>query len=131
QGTADLGRCEPAVLGCGFIDHCDRLCRDAPGVQPLPCAYRLLGLIMTSVVANNLVVEFPIYGGKSRSLKNTFLRAATGGLLARDAADRVVIRALSRLNFEFREGDRVGIVGHNGSGKSTLLRTIAGAYEPV
>lgn len=86
---------------------------------------------MSSVIAENLVVEFPIYGGKSRSLKNTFIRAATGGLLARDAADRVVIRALNNLSFEFREGDRVGIVGHNGSGKSTLLRTIAGAYEPV
>jgi len=87
--------------------------------------------MMTSVVATNISVEFPIYGGKSRSLKNTFIRAATGGLLARDAADHVVIRALNDLSFEFREGDRVGIVGHNGSGKSTLLRTIAGAYEPV
>lgn len=86
---------------------------------------------MSSVIAKNLVVEFPIYGGKSRSLKNTFIRAATGGLLARDAADRVVIRALNNLSFKFHEGDRVGIVGHNGSGKSTLLRAIAGAYEPV
>ena len=78
-----------------------------------------------------MIVEFPVYGGKSRSLKNTFIRAATGGLLARDAADQVVIRALNNLSFEFSEGDRVGIVGHNGSGKSTLLRAIAGAYEPV
>ena len=86
---------------------------------------------MASIVARNLVVEFPMYWGRSRSLKNTFIRAATGGLLARDAADRVVIQALNDISFEFREGDRVGIVGHNGSGKSTLLRTIAGAYEPV
>jgi len=86
---------------------------------------------MVSIIAKNLVVEFPMYWGRSRSLKNTFIRAATGGLLARDAADRVVIQALNDISFEFREGDRVGIVGHNGSGKSTLLRTIAGAYEPV
>lgn len=86
---------------------------------------------MSSIVAKNLVIEFPMYWGRSRSLKNTFIRAATGGLLARDAADRVVIQALNDISFEFREGDRVGIVGHNGSGKSTLLRTIAGAYEPV
>lgn len=51
--------------------------------------------------------------------------------MARDAADRVVIRAVDNVSFELREGDRVGIVGHNGSGKSTLLRAIAGAYEPV
>lgn len=87
--------------------------------------------MVTSVIAKDIVVEFPIYGGKSRSFKNTFIRAATGGLLAKDAADRVVIRAVNNLTFKFHEGDRIGIVGHNGSGKSTLLRTIAGAYEPV
>jgi lipopolysaccharide transport system ATP-binding protein len=86
---------------------------------------------MTSVIAKNVMVEFPIYGGKSRSLKNTFIRAATGGLLAKDASERVVVRAISNLSFDLHEGDRIGIVGHNGSGKSTLLRTIAGAYEPV
>jgi lipopolysaccharide transport system ATP-binding protein len=86
---------------------------------------------MARIVAKNIVVEFPIYGTSSRSLKKTFIRAATGGLLARDSSDRVVIRAINGLSFDFREGDRVGIVGHNGSGKSTLLRTMAGAYEPV
>ena len=77
------------------------------------------------------MVDFPIYGLRSRSLKNMVIRAATGGMLARDAAERVVVRALDGVSFEFREGDRIGIVGHNGSGKTTLLRVIAGAYEPV
>ncbi len=86
---------------------------------------------MAHILANEVFVEFPIYGGKSRSLKNTFLRAATGGRLARDAGERVIVRALNGLSFEFNEGDRVGIVGHNGSGKSTLLRVLVGAYEPV
>src|SRR5271156_1773469 len=76
-------------------------------------------------------VEFPIYGGRSRSLRNTVLRAATGGLIAEDAAHRVVVKALNGVSFELREGDRVGVVGHNGSGKSTLLRVLVGAYEPV
>ena len=86
---------------------------------------------MARVRAEDVVVDFPIYGSKSRSLKNTFIRAATGGALAADAADRVVVRALDGLNFDILEGDRVGIMGHNGSGKTTLLRVIAGAYEPV
>lgn len=86
---------------------------------------------MSQVVATDIVVEFPIYGSQSRSLKNTFIRAATGGILARDASQRVVVRALNNVSFSFKEGDRVGIIGHNGSGKSTLLRVIAGTYEPT
>ena len=86
---------------------------------------------MSRISASNIIVDFPIYGAKSRSLKTTFIRAATGGLLAKDTGDRVVVRALDGLTFEIQEGDRVGIVGHNGSGKTTLLRVIAGAYEPV
>jgi lipopolysaccharide transport system ATP-binding protein len=85
---------------------------------------------MARIVANNIVVDFPIYGGKSRSLKSTFMRSATGGLIARDAADRVVIRALDHCSFELAQGDRVGLVGHNGSGKTTLLRVLAGVYQP-
>lgn len=86
---------------------------------------------MARIIAQDIVVDFPIYGSQSRSLKKTFVRAATGGLLAKDAADRVVVRAIDRVSFDFKEGDRVGLVGHNGSGKTTLLRVIAGAYEPV
>lgn len=86
---------------------------------------------MARIVARDISVAFPIYGGSSRSLKNTMIRAATGGLLARDSADRVVVQALNRLSFDINDGDRVGLVGHNGSGKTTLLRVLAGAYEPV
>ncbi len=78
-----------------------------------------------------MVVDFPIFGGKSRSLKHHFIRAATGGAFAKDAADRVVVRAIDHVSFDWREGDRVGLVGHNGSGKTTLLRAIAGIYEPA
>jgi homopolymeric O-antigen transport system ATP-binding protein len=89
-----------------------------------------LGLTML-ISARDVVVDFPIYGGKSRSLKSTVLRAATGGAIAADAADRVVVRALDHVSFDLSEGDRVGLVGHNGSGKTTLLRVLAGVYEPV
>ena len=86
---------------------------------------------MFSVIANEIVVDFPLYSTPYRSLKRTVVRAATGGTFARSLSDQIVIRALDKLSFDFHEGDRVGLLGHNGSGKSTLLRVIAGAYEPV
>ncbi|HYA19939.1 MAG TPA: ABC transporter ATP-binding protein [Burkholderiales bacterium] len=86
---------------------------------------------MSHIHADDLVVEFPIYGARSRSLKNTVIRAATGGVLATDAAQRTVVRAIDHLSFDWNEGDRIGLVGHNGSGKTTLLRALGGIYEPI
>ena len=87
---------------------------------------------MTIIKAENLTVDFPIYGSTTnRSLKKSLIHAATGGRLAKDTAKRVLVRALDGLDFEFHEGDRVGLTGHNGSGKSTLLQVLAGIYEPT
>lgn len=87
---------------------------------------------MPVIEAHNLVVEFPIYSFTGhRSFKKSLLNVATGGILAKDTANRVVVRALDNLSFRFHEGDRVGLIGHNGSGKTTLLQVLAGIYEPA
>lgn len=86
---------------------------------------------MARIIAKDVCVEFPVYEASKRSLKRALVRAATGGMLAVDSSQHVMVRALNALSFDFRDGDRVGLLGHNGSGKSTLLRVLAGAYEPV
>lgn len=86
---------------------------------------------MTIVSAKGVSVEFPIYGASNRSFKHAVMRTATGGRLARDSSKHVTVRALDNVDFEFHEGDRIGLIGHNGSGKSTLLRVLAGAYKPT
>ncbi len=76
-------------------------------------------------------VQFPVYQSSQRSLKHTLLRARTGGRIVDATRGHVAVNALSNLNLELRDGDRVALVGANGAGKTTLLRVMAGTYEPT
>jgi len=91
---------------------------------------------MCSSNSSNLTLErvsvsFPIYHGGSRSLKKSLLFRGSGGHLANDANQRIVVEALRDISLRFSAGDRVALVGSNGAGKTTLLRVMAGIYEPV
>jgi ABC-type polysaccharide/polyol phosphate transport system ATPase subunit len=79
----------------------------------------------------NLSVEFPIYQGSSRSLKKLLFATSTQGNLAKDAFDRINVRALNDVTLDVNDGDRLGLLGANGAGKTTLLKVLAKIYHPT
>lgn len=83
-----------------------------------------------SIDTYDACVDFPIFDASSRSLKKSVLGKA-GGTIGKTDSNVVTIEALRDITVSFREGDRVGLVGHNGAGKSTLLRLLSGIYEPT
>ncbi|WP_408913953.1 ABC transporter ATP-binding protein [Brucella pseudogrignonensis] len=86
---------------------------------------------MSVIHLQNVSVEFPIYNSTSRSLKNRVLSIATGGKIERRSDRLVIVRGLDNVSLTFRDGDRIGLIGHNGSGKTTLLRVLSGIYIPT
>lgn len=85
---------------------------------------------MAAISVRNANVDIPVYAMGSNSLKFTLIRKAVGGRFSK-AGTNLIVNALSNINLEARDGDRIGLVGHNGSGKSTLLRMLAGVYPPT
>lgn len=97
---------------------------------------------MIAIEAQDVHVDFPIYGQRHRSLRNFLVpkslgarrsapAGAVGGAIEAEVSGKVTIKAIDGLSFSLGEGDRLGIIGHNGAGKSTLLRVLAGVYEPT
>jgi len=84
---------------------------------------------MPHLTLRDVSIDFPVYGARAASLKQTLVAAATGGQIGY-GTNVTVIRALQGISLDLRDGDRLGLVGHNGAGKTTLLRTLAGAYPP-
>ncbi|OGT50994.1 MAG: sugar ABC transporter ATP-binding protein [Gammaproteobacteria bacterium RIFCSPHIGHO2_12_FULL_42_13] len=86
---------------------------------------------MARIDLRSVHIEFPIYNVKSRSIKNKFMKMATGGRIVKDANQHIVVNALNDISISFSHGDQIGLIGHNGSGKSTLLRLLSRIYEPT
>jgi len=75
-------------------------------------------------------LAYPVYSIRAQSLRNAIANMAVGGKLLRDGQDVIHVKALDKIDFALKVGDRLGIIGHNGAGKTTLLKVIAGVYEP-
>lgn len=84
---------------------------------------------MTYITLKEVGVTFSIYNAKTRSLRHELISAVGGKV--KQLESTVYVNALNSINLEFKEGDRVGLIGHNGAGKSTLLKVLSGIYEPT
>lgn len=82
---------------------------------------------MAKIKLNDVTLEIPVFGGHSRSIKNSLLKRFIEG----EIKDIHSVTALNNVNLNLKDGDRLGVMGPNGAGKSTLLRMIAGVYTPT
>lgn len=81
---------------------------------------------MASIRAKNLSIHFPLAANK-----RTVMSGPTAPRNMLQVGSKNYILALQNLNFEIKQGERVGLIGRNGSGKSTLLRVLGGIYSPT
>lgn len=86
---------------------------------------------MAQIKLDNVCVDIPVYGLKTRSLKNKILNKLTSGRLRNYDSEVLNVRVLHDLNLELNPGDRLGLIGRNGAGKSSLLRVLGGVYHPT
>ncbi|HEV3259951.1 MAG TPA: ABC transporter ATP-binding protein [Gemmataceae bacterium] len=81
---------------------------------------------MASIELDRVCLTFRVRERYQITLKEYLLR----GMYRRLANPVMEIKALQDVTLQFREGDRIGVIGSNGAGKSTLLRLLAGIYAP-
>jgi len=87
---------------------------------------------MSHIKIEDVSVRIPVFEATGLRLLRmpSFGRAKVGTRNVSHAGALFIIHALSNIDLELEEGDRVCVIGHNGAGKTTLLRLIAGIYPP-
>lgn len=89
------------------------------------------GCDMNEIECISMSVHYKVYNNEAKSIRRKILNVSTGGIISRESNGSAVVKALDEIDLLFKEGDRIGLVGHNGAGKTTLLRVLAGIYKPT
>jgi len=79
---------------------------------------------MQHIKLDNISLNYPVYIAKTLSLGNKIRSFIRGENNYKE------INALKDINLDFKDGDRIGLLGKNGAGKSTLIRIISGIIPP-
>lgn len=86
---------------------------------------------MACIELKHVGVEYLVREMRRSSLVSEAASFATGGVIDMSNEKKITISALKDVSLSFKDGDRVGLIGHNGAGKTTLLRVLSGILPPM
>jgi ABC-type polysaccharide/polyol phosphate transport system ATPase subunit len=88
---------------------------------------------MAKIFIKNVSVNIPIFDINSKRFfslnKNIKSNEKVGGNKILEN-NNINVQALTDINLEIKNKERVGLIGHNGAGKTTLLKLLSGIYRP-
>lgn len=86
---------------------------------------------MANIKLTDATLRYPVpVSGKQRSILSAAAAGASFGAIGNRDGRHQYVEALSGVNLEIKDGERIGLIGRNGSGKSSLLKAISGLLTP-